>query len=275
MKHPMKILFFCPLWGSADLPIEVFLQKARKAGYDGVEISLPIGDLTFQEQMLNAVKSQGLEFIAQHWETINPDSELHLTEYCSRLEYLAAQKPLLVNTQTGKDWFSFEQNRKLIDAAQQISEKSGVKIVHETHRGKFSFCASTTARYLESDPNLRIAADFSHWCVVSETLLEDQADSLSLAISRTDHIHARIGHPQGAQVSDPRAPEWGQALDAHLSWWDRIVENHRKNETAVLTITPEFGPVPYMPSLPYTKMPLANQWEINVYMLDLLRDRYQ
>jgi hypothetical protein len=30
-----------------------------------------------------------------------------------------------------------------------------------------------------------------------------------------------------------------------------------------------------MPTLPYTRMPLADQWGINVYMMQLLRQRYQ
>jgi len=29
-----------------------------------------------------------------------------------------------------------------------------------------------------------------------------------------------------------------------------------------------------MPTLPYTQQPLANQWEINVHMMKLLRKRY-
>lgn len=270
----MKILFFCPLWGSADLAVDTFMEKAKRCGYDGVEVSLPLEDQPRREKILQAIKNQELAFIAQHYETTHSDPELHLAEYCRRLENLAAAAPLLVNAQTGKDWFAFEQNRRLIAAAHAISEKWGVKILHETHRGKFSFSAGGTARFLEADPALRIAADFSHWCVVSESLLEDQADAVALAVSRADHIHARVGHPEGPQISDPRAPEWARALDAHLGWWDRIIECHRQKGTAVLTITPEFGPAPYMPALPYTAMPVASQWDINVYMMDLLRERY-
>jgi len=270
----MKILFFCPFWGSSDLPIEVFLQKVKQSGYDGVEMSLPLGDLPRQKQILQAIKNQELALIAQHYETAHPDPQTHFAEYCSRLKNLVNAVPLLVNTQTGKDWFPFEQNLELIAAACAISAASGVKIVHETHRGKFSFNASITAKFLEADPALRIAADFSHWCVVSESLLEDQSAAVALAISRTDHIHARVGFAEGPQVSDPRAPEWNHALQIHLAWWDRIIEHHRELGTPQMTITPEFGPAPYMPTLPYTGMPLSSQWDINVYMMELLRERY-
>lgn len=33
-----------------------------------------------------------------------------------------------------------------------------------------------------------------------------------------------------------------------------------------ITITPEFGPYPYMPQTPFNKRPLANQQEINIAM---------
>ncbi|MFM8320110.1 MAG: sugar phosphate isomerase/epimerase family protein [Chloroflexota bacterium] len=270
----MQLLYFCPRWGSLDLPIEAFAAKVRQAGYDGVEMSLPLDDPAQRARILQALEGQGLQLIAQHWETVNPDPAAHLDEYCRRLENLADARPLLINSQTGRDWFPYEHNRCMIDAAQEIAARRGVKILHETHRGKFSFCAASTVRFLEADPALRIAADFSHWCVVSESLLEDQQPALALAISRADHIHARVGHAEGPQTPDPRAPEWAAALAAHLDWWDRIIEQRRREGAARFTITTEFGPTPYLPALPYTRMPVADQWEINVHMLDLLHRRY-
>jgi sugar phosphate isomerase/epimerase len=271
----MRLLFFCPAWGSRDLPVEVLMEKVKNAGYDGVEMSLPWAGDPLQARVLKGIAGQGLDLIAQHHETIDSDPEKHLAEYGRRLEYLAAARPRFINSQTGRDWFSIGQNQRLIAAAREISERSGVPILHETHRGRFSFNAHGTAEYLRADPGLRLAVDFSHWCAVSESLLEDQPEAVALAISRADHIHARVGYPEGPQISDPRAPEWKPALDAHLGWWDRIIQAHKEKGTPVLTITPEFGPAPYMPLLPYTRMPVANQWEVNVYMMGLLRERYR
>jgi hypothetical protein len=127
---------------------------------------------------------------------------------------------------------------------------------------------------MESIPGLRITFDVSHWCNVHESLLADQPETLALAIQRVDHIHARIGHPEGPQVNDPRAPEWDTAVKAHLAWWDQIV-NLKKQKGDTLTILTEFGPADYMPTLPYTRKPLSDQWAINVYMMQLLRQRYQ
>jgi hypothetical protein len=41
-----------------------------------------------------------------------------------------------------------------------------------------------------------------------------------------------------------------------------------------MTLTPEFGPVPYTQTLPYTQKEVSNAWELNVAMLALLRQRY-
>jgi sugar phosphate isomerase/epimerase len=270
----MRILFFCPYWGSERLGPADFCARAKGAGYDGIELSLPLDDEAGTEAILSAAKGQTLSIVAQHWETSASDFPSHKAEYVRRLEWLAAARPLFINSQTGKDWFSFELNRELLEAAAAVSAARKVRILHETHRGKFSFAASVAARFLRKDPALRISADFSHWCVVSESLLEDQAECIDLAIERSDHIHARVGFAEGPQVSDPRAPEYAEVLSAHLGWWDRIVRCHRERGSDLLTVTPEFGPYPYMPSLPYTGQPVADQWALNVHMMDELRRRW-
>src|SRR5690606_24710892 len=167
-----------------------------------------------------------------------------------------------------------EQNEQFLALADSISRATGVPIVHETHRGRFSFAAHITKEYLERLPYVRLALDISHWCAVHESMLDDQPDAVALALQRTDHIHARVGHPEGPQVNDPRAPEWKDIVHRHLEWWDAIVAAHREQQTP-LTITTEFGPPNYLPTLPYTRQPVADQWEINTYMLNLLKTRYE
>ncbi|VGO21965.1 sugar phosphate isomerase/epimerase family protein [Pontiella sulfatireligans] len=270
----MKLKYFCPLWGSEELEFDRFCEKVALAGYDGVEMSLPLNDAATTDARIKAMKKHGLEFLAQHHETSRPDLAGHLDECRQRFEWLAAAKPVLINSHTGRDWFGFEHNNRVINMARQVAQETGIVIVHETHRGRFGFSAAATRRFLEEHPDLRITADFSHWCNVSESLLQDQSDAVALAISRTDHFHARVGHIEGPQVTDPRAPEWSSELNVHLGWWDRIVEAHRERGSELLTVTPEFGPFPYMSLLPYTRQPMASQWEINVHMMQLLRERY-
>jgi hypothetical protein len=105
-------------------------------------------------------------------------------------------------------------------------------------------------------------------------LLSDQPETMRMALSRTDHIHARIGHQEGPQVNDPRAPEWADAVKAHYAWWDEIVKR-KAAEGLPVTVLTEFGPPTYLPTVPYTFQPLADQWDINVYMMKTLRERYK
>jgi len=133
------------------------------------------------------------------------------------------------------------------------------------------YSAFAAKQYLLEHPTLPITADFSHWCNVSESFLEDQQEAIDLGVQQAIHIHARVGHTQSAQVTNPRLPEWQEALQHHLVWWKMIFQHHLQQNKSTLTITPEFGPAPYMMHDPVSKLPLANQWEINCWMMELLK----
>ena len=269
----MKIKYFCPRWGSENLSWESFCLKAKNSGYDGIEAVIPL-DAHEIVELKQCLKKYDLALIGQYYQSLEKDFELHRNQFMMHMEHIASLQPLLIDSQTGKDFYSEEQNNVLFKDAQSITERTGITIAHETHRNKALFAAHISAALLKSNPYVRITADFSHWCNVSESLLEQQEDNLNLAISRAIHIHARVGHSQSAQITDPRAPEWAGALQAHLTWWDAIVNSRISSGAHLLTITPEFGPSPYMQNLPYTGMPLADQWDINQYMMELLRVRY-
>jgi sugar phosphate isomerase/epimerase len=246
----------------------------KAAGYDGVEASFPLDDKTVKEEAEAALRKYGLLLIVQYWQSLERDFEDHFTGYQRYLRYLAHFRPLLINCQTGKDYFTFSQNRTLLEWAAAFSAETGIAVCHETHRNKAFFAAHVTRQYLEQLPYVRLTADFSHWCTVHESYMDDQPESLELACQLTGHLHTRVGHPEGPQVGDPRAPEWQEALTRHLRWWDPVVASHRLAGAERLTMTTEFGPAGYLPTLPFTQMPVASQWEINVHMKNLLKERY-
>jgi sugar phosphate isomerase/epimerase len=267
----MTIQFYAPHWGNT-LPFDTFCHNVKAAGYDGVEMGLPF-DVTEKQDILETLKKYDLTLIGQYWQSFERDLAEHTQNYEKYLRHLIAAKPIFINCQTGKDYFTFEQNQHLFGVAARLSAESGIRIIHETHRGKSLFAAHICQNYLENIPNLQICLDISHWCNVHESLLEDQEEAVNLAIQHTDHIHSRVGHAESPQVNDPRAPEWKTTLETHLNWWDKVVDRHRK-ENKTLTINTEFGPANYMPTVPYSQEPVANQWEINVYMMHLLKKRY-
>ena len=270
----MKINYFCPRWGSENLTWDEFCAKVKAAGYAGVEAEIPF-DEPQKSEVIGALEKHGLLLIGQYYQSFEKDFEQHAQSFEKYLRHLAASKPVLIDSQTGKDYFSLEQNSQLFALAQQITDETGVRIAHETHRNKALFAAHISKELLAANSQARITADFSHWCNVSESLLEQQEEAVEMGISRAIHIHARVGYCESAQVPDPRVENWQPELNAHLSWWDRIVDLQVKSGTEVFTITPEFGPYPYMVHHPATNEPIASQWDINVHMMRLLRDRYK
>lgn len=265
-----NLLIFATNWGFTG-SWDTFASKIKESGYDGAELWYP-SDPAQRTEIFSAFQNHQLKigFLVGGWER---DFHKHLDQFKSSLEGAAAQKPVYINCHSGRDHFSFEQNKKFIEITTRITKSSGVPVYHETHRSRILYAAPVARQFVESLPDLRITFDVSHWCNVHETLLEDQQETLSLILGRVDHIHARIGHAEGPQVNDPRAPEWKDAVEAHFAWWDTVVSRKRK-EGSLMTFLTEFGPIDYMPALPYTRQPLADQWEINKHMLKTLRTRY-
>ncbi len=266
----MKLLFLCPYWGMENLSYREAALKVKKAGYDGMEIR------PWDEKWEDAARSCRDNDLALVLMSITGGNsfEEYKENHLQLLEKCVSFKPLKVNSHTGRDYYSFAQNSELIRIAESVAAKSGVEILHETHRSRVFYSAPSSVDFFKSFPEIRITADFSHWVNVSESFLQDQAETMDVAIRHTHHLHTRIGHPEGPQVSDPRAPEWKEAFDRHLEWWDSIVKNHLAAGSRMLTITCEFGPAGYLPVLPYTRQPVADQWDINLYMMQTLRERW-
>lgn len=269
----MKLLFLCPRWGSESYSASEFISRVQNAGYDGVEVGLSDGDAAADETAALA-KETGLALVTQHWMTTDRDIDRHCELFEKRLRHAAGFQPLFINSHTGRDLFTLAENKQVFGVSERTAAATGIPIYHETHRGRCLHTPWRTAELLRAMPSLGLVLDMSHWCNVCETLLQDQDDIIEPLLPAVRHIHARVGWEHGPQVSDPRAPEWDNALKAHLKWWDKIIAAHRAAGVAQFTITPEFGPPPYLPTLPYTCQPVASQWDINVSMMHLLRTRY-
>ena len=248
-----------------------FCAKAKESGYDGIEVWLP-RTAQQRDELLSAIQKHELQFafLAAGGRT---DFEKHLESFQQSVRDTVALQPLFVNCHSGKDFFTFEQNRQFIEFTIALSKESGIPIYHETHRGRILFNAPLARQFMEALPDLRLTLDISHWCNVHESYLQDQPESIDLALNRTEHVHARVGHPESPQVSDFRAPEWATALKVHVNWWDQVVQQ-KITEKKNLSMTTEFGPPDYMPALPYTQQPLVDLWELNTAMMHFWRERY-
>jgi len=108
-------------------------------------------------------------------------------------------------------------------------------------------------------PTLRVTADFSHFLVVCERLLNHPSDveRMKTIIERADHIHARVGTVQHAQVNNPLvdAPVEAELMQ---QWWQMIWTQRKKHGKKYVTLTPEYGPVPYATNIDVDVWKLIN-----------------
>ena len=265
MKPQMRLIFAKTKWEARDLPLQEFLRRAHGEGFSATEIN--ISELSESPEEIRALHAAaGLDLVAQF-----------LTDGATPSEHAASMRqlhrravecaPLIVNCHTGRDCFTFEETLALFRLSLELEQESGIPFCHELHRGRALYNAPQTLHTLRELPALRINADFSHWQVVHESDdLQAHHEAVQAVIDRAWHIHARVGFSQGPQVPDPSAPEWAGQLGICVGWWRRIIAARWAQGARFLTVSPEFGPEPYMPMVPHLHRPVADAWEINCWM---------
>lgn len=264
-----KLEFFQTDWGR-QISWDAFCEKTKASGYDGLETWFP-SDEKSQSELKAALEKHDLKVGFLNGTNKSLPFEASLKAYAEHFKILITWNPAYINCHTGNDFFTFEQNKAFIDVANKIAKENNIPIYHETHRGRFSYNLPDTKKYIQAIPELKMTLDISHWMVVHESLLKNQDAVLEEVLDRSHHIHARVGHAEGPQVNDPEAPEWKKAVDRHMGIWETVIRQKWKTQD-VYTITTEFGPADYMPTLPYTRVPVADQWKANLYMMKALKE---
>jgi sugar phosphate isomerase/epimerase len=256
----MRVAFYKALWGMEGTPVGDSLERIAAAGYEGFET--PLNNV--QEAWKLGAR---LPAIAMLFET-DPDNLKR------NLNAAAEAGAEAVNIHAGKDWWSFDHGAEFFEQALKAVEEVKLPVTFETHRGRLLFEPQSTAKYLQKFPELKITADFSHWTCVCESMLDDQRDQLNLAIGRTHLIHARVGHEEGPQVPDPRSERWNRYVEKFEGWWDAVKAAHESRNESVLRVDPEFGPPNYMWTNPADGKPVADLWDVCLWMRDRLRTRW-
>lgn len=266
----MELKIYRHLWGVAE-PWGPVYPKIKALGYDGIETSLP-GEGE-EKAFRDELASHGFAYMPMLF-TGGASVNDHLQSFRSQLHRASALGVEAVTSHSGQDGFSVEDSLKFFREAVRMEQDAGVRVGHETHRGRILFNPWIARQILSEVEGVSLCADFSHWVCVCERMLTREADIVKLAASRTIHVHARVGYEQGPQVPDPRAPEYESYLSRHESWWDLVWAAQRARGVAVSTLTPEFGPPNYMHLLPYTRQPVADLWEICNWQAARQRERF-
>lgn len=260
----MKLTFAKSKWEMGEAPVRDFLDRVVADGFTAAEIYVA-GLAEPAPFCRDLLAERGLGLIAQ----VSSDgatADDHRRTLEANLLHAAEFAPQKINVHGGRDLFSFADNVRIFETGMAVAAAAGVPVCFETHRSRALFALPVSKAYCEALPDLRITADFSHYTVVHESNLSDQLESLRFLMARVGHVHARVGHGEGPQVPDPRAPEWREQTLLFLGWWREIVALAEARGDDELTITPEFGPATYMPTQPFTNAPVADAWEVNVWM---------
>ncbi len=277
----MELVLLQSLWGfTGDLSSAI--ARARQGGFDGLEANLRHPALAglepehVRQQLAAAGQELVLELVSggDYVPDLSRSPAQHLAELETQLEAARALQPLKVTVITGSDSWPWEQQLSFWQRALTLATASDLPVSFETHRSRSLANPWAIGSYLEAFPQLRLTADLSHWCVVAERLMEPQLEPIAAMAPRVDHIHTRVGHAQGPQVSHPFAPEHAAALEAHCRCWHLFAASQQLRGASRLTFTPEFGPDGYLPTLPFTDQPVADLLAINTAMAAWLRRQF-
>ncbi|MHA6484878.1 sugar phosphate isomerase/epimerase family protein [Paenibacillus sp. strain BS8-2] len=255
----METIMGKALWGMSGT-LEEKVEAIAQQGYNAVEGPIPLS--VSPSEFRKLIDQYQLHYIAQMITEGNHEAAPHAFSFHERLSRAAEYGPLLVNCHTGRDSMEEQEQLRLFEQVLESESSVGLPVAHETHRSRCMFTPWTTAKLLRAYPELKLSADFSHWVCVTESHLSHYAEDVELALSRTLHVHGRVGFVHGPQVPDPRAPEYAADVQAHEAWWKQIYAHRSHAGASVFTFTPEYGPPGYMHTLPYTRQPLADLWEV-------------
>lgn len=256
----MKLLLVRHLWGVnlAD-GFSPYIDQWRKAGYQAIEASPRL--VPDAQELRRMLKSEGFLWIPQVFSNMHHGGgsvQLHLATLREQIEECLDMEPWFFNAQSGSDAWTSNEAEDFYGAVVEMESELGIPLSHETHRSRYFSSPWYTHRLLKLLPGIKLTCDFSHWVCVAERLLQDADDIFLHAARHCHHVHARVGYEQGPQVPDPRAPEWSEHLHVHERWWRMIWSAQRARGVSVTPLTPEFGPAPYLHTLPFTGQAVAD-----------------
>lgn len=250
----MQLKIYKSLWGMTGALADQFSQISI-AGYDGVESACE--EIADRNQFRQLQKDHNLDYIP----LIYTEGD-HYESFKRLVDLAASYTPQRIVAHAGRDLMSFDEQVAFFNYALQVEAEFGIPVAHETHRRRPLFSPMNTLALLKELPDLKLNIDLSHWCCVTESMLEDHEEAVQMALTRSIHLHARVGYENGPQVPDPRVREWEAHQGRFEKWWKQYVEIQRGRSGVICSVTPEYGPPSYMQTIPSTGSPAADLWEI-------------
>mmetsp|Transcript_25816 Transcript_25816/g.49010 ORF Transcript_25816/g.49010 Transcript_25816/m.49010 type:complete len:307 (-) Transcript_25816:337-1257(-) len=291
----MRLQLFKSLWGVVSIDggtktLAQALAPLARQGYTGVECSVRLAhDLNRGGAFTALMQQHDLQWVpivfssgpVGGWDPFLPGARTtagHADSVARHVRALAGQTEAALEfglpipfftSHAGHDSFPEEQARALFLELARVEAAADAPLVHEIHRGRCTYSPWALRRLLDSVPELELVADYAHFTCVTETAAGacPELEAALLAVHpRVRHVHARVGFDNGPQVPDPRAPEWLPHTRAFERWWDAVWDAQRARGLPLTSLTPEHGPPSYQPTLPFTRQPVADIEQVNLWL---------
>jgi hypothetical protein len=244
-----ELHFYQSLWateerrpGIAEAPVEARFERTREAGYHGMVIDLGAMDIEAARATVPlfaryALKG-GLTAFPRSIEELRPAIHLAKDIGAECVVVIGQVMPLTVDGMVPvvREWLA-------------LARSEGMPIQFETHRNCITNDLFATCALLDAVPEMRLAADLSHYVVDRElpnppppwlaALFErvlERSDSLQGRVAARGQIQVPIGFPQNAR--------W---LALFLAWWTAGMRawRRRAGPDDKLVFLCELGPPDY------------------------------
>ncbi|MEO0380849.1 MAG: sugar phosphate isomerase/epimerase [Pseudomonadota bacterium] len=130
----------------------------------------------------------------------------------------------------------------------EMSDDVGMPVHFETHRNCITNDLFATLQMLDAVPEMRLAADLSHYIVDREfklPLAKWERDLISRCLARADSFQGRVASRQQVQlqIDFPQHARWVDLFQAF--WREGFADWRTRNETGDLVFLCELGPPEY------------------------------
>jgi hypothetical protein len=243
-----ELLVYQSLWatelrrqGVPERPIPERFDRVKEAGYDGLAIDLGAADLEVARTCVPEYARTGLKGLVMAFpnsiESLRP--ALHLAKEIGApfVVVIGRVMPLRVEEMVPviRDWLRLAQQERM-------------PIQFETHRNCITNDLYSTLLLLEAVPEMRLAADLSHYVVDREMVLpisETMQQYVTRILEHSDSFQGRVATRSQVQVpiAFPQHRPW---LETFIAWWRAGFELWRAQAHASdLVFLCELGPPNY------------------------------
>jgi hypothetical protein len=245
---PNQLRVFQALWAmdklnSPELPLGAKFDQVRDAGFDGMAIDLGALSLDEAEATVPHFKrtglSGGLTAFPNSVEALRPALELAQRIEAPFVVVIGQEMPVALRDMI-----------PLIEGWMRLAEDEGMPIQFETHRNCITNDLFTTVQLLDAVPNMRLAADLSHYVVDREMPCPPTPMLQALIgkiLDRSDSFQGRVAARGQIQVALDFAhnAKW---VTLFRSWWkegfDRWSLRHPTGDSTLVFLC-ELGPPDY------------------------------